>query len=150
FITYYTDADNDGFGTGSTGLSFCEIPGPGFSTNNQDCDDSNGEINPNATDTTENGIDENCDGVDGILGLMDGHFGISTIYPNPTNGNSTLNFSSILTGEISVRDLTGKIVIRQSFDDKEVKIASSILPSGTYIVEINFSGAKLFSKLMKY
>jgi len=150
FIIYYTDSDNDGFGTGSTGSSLCENPGLGFSTNNEDCDDSNGQINPNATDILDNGIDENCDGVDGILGLMDGHFGISTIYPNPTNGNSTLNFSSILTGEISVRDLTGKIVIRQSFDDKEIKIASSILPSGTYIVEINFSGAKLFSKLMKY
>jgi len=33
-----------------------------------DCDDWNSSIHPDAPDTYGNGIDENCDGVDGILG----------------------------------------------------------------------------------
>jgi hypothetical protein len=150
FITYYTDADNDGFGTGSTGLSFCSIPGPGFSTNNQDCDDNNGQINPNAIDITGNGIDENCDGVDGILNITDLNSISTEIYPNPTSGNSTLLFSSQQKGELNLRDLNGKIVLTKSFDQKEVEILSSSLITGTYILEIKINNANFFTKLMKY
>ena len=32
----------------------------------EDCDDTNPEINPNAEDQEGDGIDQNCDGVDGI------------------------------------------------------------------------------------
>jgi hypothetical protein len=149
FTTYYTDADNDGFGTDSTGLSFCENPGPGFSANNQDCNDTNGQINPNATDVTGNGIDENCDGVDGVLGITNLTSISSSIYPNPTSGNSILVFSEQQKGELFLRDLNGKIVYSKSFNQKEVEIASSSLITGTYILEIKINGAKLFSKLMK-
>jgi hypothetical protein len=149
FITYYTDADNDGYGTGNTGVSLCEVPGPGFSTNNEDCDDTDGQINPNSTDILDNGIDENCDGVDGILGLNDILSFSSTIYPNPTSGNSYVIFSTKQKGELSLRDLNGKIVFNNSFDQKEVEIISSGLTPGTYILEININGRKLFSKLMK-
>jgi hypothetical protein len=149
FTTYYTDADNDGFGTDSTGLSFCQIPGPGFSTNNQDCNDTNGQINPNATDVLGNGIDENCDGVDGVLGITNLTSISSSIYPNPTSGNSIVVFSEQQQGELFLRDLNGKIVYSKSFNQKEVEIASSSLITGTYILEIKINGAKLFSKLMK-
>jgi hypothetical protein len=149
FTTYYTDADNDGFGTDSTGLSFCQIPGPGFSTNNQDCNDTNGQINPNATDVLGNGIDENCDGVDGVLGITNLTSISSSIYPNPTSGNSILVFSEQQKGELFLRDLNGKLVYSKSFNQKEVEIASSSLITGTYILEIKINGEKLFSKLMK-
>jgi hypothetical protein len=149
YTTYYTDADNDGFGTDSTGLSFCQIPGPGFSTNNQDCNDTNGQINPNATDVLGNGIDENCDGVDGVLGITNLTSISSSIYPNPTSGNSIVVFSEQQQGELFLRDLNGKIVYSKSFNQKEVEIASSSLITGTYILEIKINGAKLFSKLMK-
>jgi hypothetical protein len=39
FMNYYVDADLDGYGTGGA-LLFCSNPGPGFSTNNSDCDDN--------------------------------------------------------------------------------------------------------------
>ena len=149
FVTYYTDADNDGFGTGNTGVSLCEVPGPGFSTNNEDCDDTDGQINPNSTDILDNGIDENCDGVDGILGVNDILSFSSTIYPNPTSGNSYVIFSTKQKGELCLRDLNGKIVFNNSFDQKEVEIMSSGLTPGTYILELNINGRKLFSKLMK-
>ena len=45
-LTYYRDADNDGFGNPGNTLLACSLP-VGYVTNNSDCDDNNGAINPN-------------------------------------------------------------------------------------------------------
>lgn len=36
-----------------------------------DCDDSDFERRPGAVDTAGDGIDQNCDGVDGMMSVMD-------------------------------------------------------------------------------
>jgi hypothetical protein len=87
--------------------------------------------------------------VDGVLGITNLTLISSSIYPNPTSGNSILVFSEQQKGELYLRDLNGKIVYSKSFNQKEVEIASSSLITGTYILEIKINGAKLFSKLMK-
>src|ERR1043165_7244064 len=62
FITYYVDADNDGFGSSSiAGIIMCSDPGVGYSTDHSDCDDSNASINPGAGELC-NSIDDNCNG----------------------------------------------------------------------------------------
>jgi len=60
FVTYYTDADNDGYGTGS-GQALCYNPGSGFATQAGDCNDANHLINPGATEVCD-GVDNNCNG----------------------------------------------------------------------------------------
>ena len=62
FLTYYTDADGDNYGTGA-GVSLCANPGAGYSQNDGDCDDNNGAINPGATEICNGGIDDDCDGL---------------------------------------------------------------------------------------
>ncbi len=44
-ITYYRDADGDGYGTSATIMTGCTLLA-GYSTNNSDCNDSDGTINP--------------------------------------------------------------------------------------------------------
>jgi hypothetical protein len=69
-MTYYVDADGDGFGAGSA-LQFCANPGVGYSTNNLDCNDSDNTIYPGAPEIPDDGIDQNCDGTDAtILGTQ--------------------------------------------------------------------------------
>jgi hypothetical protein len=59
--TYYTDADEDGFGDAAdAGEIACEAIA-GKVTNNTDCADSDENINPDATETC-NGLDDDCDG----------------------------------------------------------------------------------------
>lgn len=51
-----TDADGDGFATSAEGQG-------------ADCDDSSSSIHPGADDPPGDGIDQNCDGVDGTAEL---------------------------------------------------------------------------------
>ena len=57
---WYGDADEDGFGDAdSTGLS-CEQPS-GTTADSSDCDDSNGNVHPDAIEVC-NEVDDDCDG----------------------------------------------------------------------------------------
>ncbi len=56
--TWYTDADNDGYG-GSLGTASCAAPS-GSVADSTDCDDANGAINPGATEVCD-GVDNDCD-----------------------------------------------------------------------------------------
>lgn len=60
FLTYYADADADGFGNPSVSLIACSIPA-GYVSNNGDCNDANPLIKPGAAEVC-NLIDDNCNG----------------------------------------------------------------------------------------
>jgi hypothetical protein len=59
--TYYADSDNDGFGDINSPITACE-PLAGYVTNNTDCNDTIGAINPGHGEVLYNGVDDNCDG----------------------------------------------------------------------------------------
>ena len=59
-ITIYADADGDGYGDANTSMVSCSAP-TGFVTDTTDCDDTNANINPGASEILYNGIDDDCD-----------------------------------------------------------------------------------------
>lgn len=67
--TFYLDADGDGFGTSETSSTECEQPS-GYVLNDTDCDDGNAEINPNAAEVCDDGIDNNCDETDDVCDIV--------------------------------------------------------------------------------
>ena len=60
---WFRDADGDGFGDPAVTRMACDAPS-GFVSIAGDCDDINAGINPDATETAEDGIDQNCNGSD--------------------------------------------------------------------------------------
>lgn len=57
----YADADMDGYGDVNTALLTCLATAPAnYAFNGDDCDDTNPNIHPGATEIACNGIDENC------------------------------------------------------------------------------------------
>lgn len=59
-ITYYRDADGDGYGNALITTQACSAPS-GYVANNTDCNDANNQINPGKTELC-NGVDDNCSG----------------------------------------------------------------------------------------
>ena len=59
-----------------------------------------------------------------------------TIYPNPTVDQCTIRLDSSIMNEVTVFDLSGKMVRSMKVNDQEVKIDMSQLSSGTYFIRI--------------
>lgn len=58
--TWYADADGDGFGNPLVTVDDCAQP-TGYVLNDDDCDDTNEDVNPDAIEVC-NSIDDDCDG----------------------------------------------------------------------------------------
>ncbi|HMQ49082.1 MAG TPA: MopE-related protein [Saprospiraceae bacterium] len=76
FLTYYEDRDGDGFGDLNSTSESCVGAAPiGFVTDNTDCDDNDANRYPSASEIPDNGVDEDCSGVDLFIAPK--------VFPNP-------------------------------------------------------------------
>jgi hypothetical protein len=59
-ITYYRDADGDGYGTSATSTTACSAP-TGYVADKTDCNDASNKVYPGAAEACD-GLDNDCDG----------------------------------------------------------------------------------------
>ena len=62
-LTWYRDADTDGYGDASSSDEECDQPS-GYVADNTDCDDTDADTYPGAPEVPYDGIDQDCDGAD--------------------------------------------------------------------------------------
>ena len=149
FNTYYLDSDNDQFGAG-LGLVSCQtIPLPGYVLVNGDCDDTNPNVFPGATEILDNNIDENCDGVDGYLGLSDLTNVQIGLVPNPSNGAFAVQFNTeVAKATIQVTDMNGKVLFQELMNGASLEVSNLKLSTGAYLVHVTLENQKEILRLI--
>ena len=146
FLNYYFDGDSDGYGIGNPTVSCSPIAG--YATQTGDCDDSNNSVYPGATDTEGNGIDENCDGIDGVVSVTELQFE-STIAPNPSSGIFEVQLNTAIHLDVLVLDLNGKVQATFSSNSKTIHLDLTQLNPGTYFLNLVSDSQQTTHRLVK-
>jgi|GEM_PF-4016544 len=149
---YYTDVDGDGYGDDATLFQDCSFTldaDPAISTIGGDCDDTNADINPDAEEIPDNGIDDDCDGmIDEILDTTHelGNTTIS-ISPNPATDIINIQVDGDLDLQYRVFNINGQLLLTSDIGNIEI----SPLPRGVLLLEITDidSGSRAVERIIK-
>jgi hypothetical protein len=134
--TWYEDADDDGYGNPANSVRSCEQP-EGFVNNNEDCDDSDQNINPAASELC-NGVDDDCNGVIDEGCVVVAVKGLNQLYIE--NGNEAVSpLDGTLMGSAS---LNGSVTRSFTIFSEGVY---NLLLNGDPIVQLTGPDANLFA-----
>ena len=135
--SYYTDADGDGYGTG-TAREFCSNPGTGSTTVAGDCNDNNAAVHPSSSNTTElcDGVDNDCDGLidEGCSGKPVINISDAVVYESEGNATITISLSHITTLAVKINYTTSNgtaMSTKKEKDYKSIGNTSLTIPPGT-------------------
>ena len=116
---------------------------------NGDCDDTNPNVYPGATEILANDIDENCDGVDGYLGLTDVTFTNVSLVPNPSNGSFAIQLDMEMSDvNIQITDMSGKVLFHSIMSGSILELTQTHLKAGTYLVNIQLNQQREILRLV--
>lgn len=131
YYTYYEDSDSDSYGHADRSILICNAEPPeGFVTNSDDCDDSNPAIYPGASEVGDNGVDEDCNGIDLYL--------VPQFFPNPVQDIVEVRYNTEKAVSVALYDMAGRRILweQRMFENNFELIDLSKLASGVYVLLI--------------
>jgi hypothetical protein len=74
---------------------------------------------------------------------------LARIYPNPTDGAVTLEFETAAARHITISDMSGKTLARQTANGQTVQVDISGYASGVYLLTISEGKSQSTMRLVK-
>lgn len=151
---FFYDGDQDTFGDPDSIVLTCVFEAPdGFVSNDDDCDDTNAEINPNGIEVLDS-LDNDCNGmIDDIVSnqnLID-IFQVE-ISPNPVSHNLLVQYEYTGTLTFKIINVDGKILLEKTkSNDHSIILDVNQLPPALYILQIqNETSQRMVKQFIKY
>ncbi len=130
FVTWYKDADNDGFGNAEQSVEDCAKPNSHVD-NADDCLDTNTLVHPDASEVCNNGIDDNCDGSVNAC-LFSGDLQITDLSTIQLTGAETQGFAaSVAFCDINLDGHTDILIGSPNWNANQGKISLYLWPLQT-------------------
>lgn len=70
----------------------------------------------------------------------------SSVYPNPATNAAIIMLAQDMEGTLTINDITGRVVMQQSFKGAQIAVDLSGLPKGLYHYTINYAQSLSYSK----
>lgn len=138
-LTFFADADGDGFGDPASGVEAESAP-EGFVDNNEDCNDGSASIHPGAKDPAHDGIDQDCDGFFQWLPAEAESDGFLLTWA--VDATAQVGDNEIRAGDLSGLLLFGRSVHYDTFGRiTRIETLSDRLPGITQFLDYTYDGA---------